>query len=246
MNRAELHAHIADASRILAGLGILDAFGHVSTRAPDGMDRFLMSRSLAPALVRPEDVIELDLDGRCVSDPEAKPFLERFIHAEIYRRRPDVGAVVHSHCPDVLPFTVVAAARVRPICHVCGFLAGTPPPFDLAVHAGEGTDLLIRESRMGAALAQHLGERAVVLMRGHGYTAVGADIIQATFRAVYTARNCRIEREARVLGEPTFLSDAEAAACDATTNGQIGRAWALWRNEWGLRGPEESMTRTNP
>lgn len=229
-----LRAGIADASRILAGLGILDAFGHVSVRSPRRADRFLMSRSLAPALVGPGDIIELDLDGNCVSDPAARPFLERFIHAELYRLRADVGAVVHSHSPDVLPFTVVPTARMRPICHICGFLAGTPAPFDVADHAGPGTDLLIRESATGAALARHLADKAVVPMRGHGFTAVGETIEQATFRAVYTARNCRIEREARMLGEPLFLTDEEAAACDATTNGQIGRAWALWRDQWGL------------
>jgi HCOMODA/2-hydroxy-3-carboxy-muconic semialdehyde decarboxylase len=229
-----LRAELADASRILAALGVLDAFGHVSARSPGDSGRFLMSRSMAPALVTPTDVVEVDLDGNCRDDPAARLFLERFIHAEIYRRRADVTAIVHSHSPEVLPFTIVPAARVRPVCHICGFLDGTPAPFDIADHAGPGTDLLIRDTRLGAALADHLGEASVVLMRGHGFTAVGQGAPQATFRAAYTARNCQIDLSSRVLGQPVYLTAAEAAACERTTNGQIDRAWSLWRRDLTL------------
>jgi len=231
---AALRAELADASRILATLGVLDAFGHVSARSPGDSGRFLMSRSMAPALVTPTDVVEVDLDGTCPDDPAARLFLERFIHAEIYRRRADVTAIVHSHSPEVLPFTIVPTARVRPVCHICGFLDGTPAPFDLADHAGPGTDLLIRNTRLGAALADHLGEATVVLMRGHGFTAVGQGAPQATFRAAYTARNCQIDLSSRVLGQPVYLTEAEAAACERTTNGQIDRAWSLWRGNLTL------------
>jgi len=226
-----LRAELADASQILAALGVLDAFGHVSARSPLDSGRFLMSRSMAPALVTPTDVVEIDLDGTCPDDPAARLFLERFIHAEIYRSRPDVAAIVHSHSPDVLPFTVVPAMRVRPVCHICGFLDGTPAPFDVADHAGPGTDLLIGDPRLGAALANHLGEATVVLMRGHGFTAVGLGVPQATFRATYTARNCQIDLSSRVLGQPIYLTEAEAAACERATNSQIDRAWSLWRRD---------------
>jgi ribulose-5-phosphate 4-epimerase/fuculose-1-phosphate aldolase len=226
---------IAEASRILARLELLDAFGHVSARRPDRPDRFLMSRSLAPALVSPEDIGELDYDGTCTNDPAARVFLERFIHAEIYRRRPDVMAIVHSHSPDVVPYTVVPSAGLRPICHVCGFLQGSPEPFDIRGHAGDDSDLLIRNSQLGRALAAHLGEASVVLMRGHGFTTVGASVPQATFRAVYTARNCRIDAIARGLGPPVYLTSAEAAACESTTGGQVDRAWDLWLRQYGGR-----------
>lgn len=232
MTAQEMTVQIAEASRILASLELLDAFGHVSARCPERTDRFLMSRSLAPALVEPSDVIELDFDGASISHPAARVFLERFIHAEIYRRRPDVMAIVHSHSPEVLPYTVVRPARLRPICHVCGFLEGTPEPFDTRTHASHDTDLLIRNSQLGHALAEHLGNAAVVLMRGHGFTAVGTSIPHATFRAVYTARNCRIDSISRALGTPIYLTSAEASACEATTVGQGDRAWDLWRRRY--------------
>lgn len=222
---------IVDASRILSALALLDAFGHVSRRHPERADRFLLSRSMAPALVTATDVLEHDLDGAAPSTPGARLFLERFIHGEIYRRRADVHAVVHSHSTAVLPFTVVASAPVRPIHHMAGHLGGCPAPFDVADHAGPGSDLLIRDGALGCALATHLGEAAVVLMRGHGFTAVGADVPQATYRAVYTARNCEVQQAALALGEPRYLTDGEAVACDRASSGQVGRAWDLWRRD---------------
>ena len=231
MTLDEVRRSVVDASRILAGEGLLDAFGHVSARSPDRADRFLLSRSLAPALVTAEDIVEHDLDGCAVERPDARLFLERFIHGEIYRRRPDVQAVVHSHAIAVLPFTVVPAVPVRPIFHMCGHLYATPRPFDVADHAGPASDLLIRDPKLGVALAKHLGPAAVVLMRGHGFTAVGDCVPQATFRAIYTARNCEVQQAAMRLGDPVFLSEGEARACDLAVSGQVGRAWTLWRSD---------------
>lgn len=216
-------------SRILAAQGVSDAFGHLSCRSPERPDRFLIPRSLAPGLVTPDDVVELDLAGDPVSPAlRAHLFLERFIHGEIYRRRPDVQAVVHSHALPVVPFTVVPGARLRPICHMCGFLEGAPTAFDVATYAGPSTDLLIRNAELGRHLAEHLGGASVVLMRSHGYTVVGASVQEAVFHAIYTMKNCEIELSARGLGEPAFLSAGEAEACARTISSVTGRAWELW------------------
>jgi HCOMODA/2-hydroxy-3-carboxy-muconic semialdehyde decarboxylase len=190
-----------------------------------------MSRSLAPALVDPADVVELRLDGTPTEADCPRLFLERFIHGEIYRARPDVQAIVHSHAVAVLPFTIVPELSLRPICHMSGFLHRTPQPFDIAHHAGDGTDLLIADSPLGAALAKHLAQGAVVLMRGHGFTAVADTVPQATYRAIYTCTNCSVQSEAMRLGKPAYLSDAEAVACERRASGQIERAWNLWRSQ---------------
>ena len=216
-------------SRILAAQGVLDAFGHLSCRSPERPDRFLIPRSLAPALVTPDDVVELDLAGDLVPPVSGvQLFLERFIHGEIYRRRPDVQAVVHSHALPVVPFTVVPDARIRPICHMCGFLLGAPSTFDLAAHAGASTDLLIRNAEHGRHLAEHLGDASVVLMRSHGYTVVAARVEEVVYQAIYTMKNCEIELAARALGEPAFLSAGEAEACAQTLGAATSRAWELW------------------
>jgi hypothetical protein len=84
-------------SHILAEFGVLDGFGHVSARDPKNPNHFLMSRSLAPALVSAEDIMEFDLDGNAVDAGGRSVFIERFIHSEIYKARPDVMSVVHAH-----------------------------------------------------------------------------------------------------------------------------------------------------
>lgn len=225
-------AILAQASRILASQGVLDAFGHISCRNPVQSEHFLISRNLAPALITPDDITELDMAANLLDrTKEIRLFLERFIHAEIYRVRPDVQAIVHSHALPVIPFTVVPGKKLRPICHMCGFLEGTSAPFDVADHVGPSSDLLIRSTDLGRALAEHLGDANVVLMRSHGFTAIGESVPEAVYRAIYTMRNCEIELSARVLGEPSFLSEGEAKACDATIRPQIIRAWDLWRKD---------------
>lgn len=232
MSAADVRREVVEASHILAGEGLLDAFGHVSARSPDRPDRFFMSHALAPALVEDKDVLEHDLDGKVASDPDIHLFLERFIHAEIYRRRPDVQAVVHSHSPAVLPFAVVPSVPARPIIHMCGHLRDMPSPFDVADHAGPATDLLIGSPSLGAALANHLGGATVVLMRGHGFTTIGQSVSLATYHAIYTAKNCTVQQAALALGEPVYLSPGEAVACDHSIGGEASRAWDLWRHTY--------------
>ena len=224
----QAHKNIALASRILFENGVLDAFGHVSIRSEKTPDRFLMSRRKAPSIVEPDDVIELDLDGSPTAAPDTPVFLERYIHSEIYRKRKDVQAIVHSHSPDIIPFTVVPTAPLQPICHMCGFIQGVGEPFDVAHYEGDASDLLIRNAALGAALARHLGNANLVLMRGHGFTTVGDSLQSAVFHAIYTGVNGALQQAAMRLGAPTFLSPAEAEACERTTHAQIQRAWEHW------------------
>src|SRR5436190_23710126 len=109
------------ANHILLREGVVDGFGHVSVRHDKDPSRFLLSRSIAPAIVTAEDILEFDLDGEPVDGKGRRPYLERFIHSEIYRTRPDVQAVVHSHSPAVIPFGVTGTS-LRPISHMAGFL----------------------------------------------------------------------------------------------------------------------------
>src|SRR6476620_9707485 len=92
------------ANRILAEEGVLDAYGHVSVRHPNDPNRYLMSRSRAPILVTASDIMEYDLDSNPIDPQDRRSVIERFIHGEIYKLRPDVKAVIHSHSPAVVPF----------------------------------------------------------------------------------------------------------------------------------------------
>ena len=219
---------LVDANHILFDQGVVDGFGHVSMRHPVRPDHFLLARSMAPALVTETDVLEFDTDGAPTEAGGPAVYLERFIHSEIYRARPDVVSVVHSHSPAVVPFSVVSGTKLRPICHMCGFLGAATPVFEIRDVAGPGSDLLIRDSRLGAALAQSLGQSAAVLMRGHGSTVVGRTLRQAVFRAVYTEVGARLQSEAMRLGPVTYLTEEEGQATARTNDAQIDRTWLLW------------------
>lgn len=218
------------ANHILFHQGVVDGFGHVSARHPERADRFLLARSMAPALTQAADVLEYDLDGTPVADGPIG-YLERFIHSEIYRMRPDVMAVVHSHSASVVPFSVVASAPLRPIAHTCGFLGEGVPVFEIRDHAGEDSDLLIRNPALGVALAQALGQHAAILMRGHGSTVVGATLRQTVFQAVYTEVGARLLSDAMRLGPVNYLTKAEAASTWAMNSQQVHRAWDLWARD---------------
>ena len=227
---APLMADLVDANRILADQGIVDAFGHVSARHDGRADRFLMARNLAPGLVTEADILEYEVaTGEAVRADPPRLYLERWIHSEIYKARPDVMAVVHNHSPAVLPFAIARGARLQPVCHMSGFLGSGTPMFEIRDHAGESSDLLIRNRPLGAALAQSLGAARVVLMRGHGCTVVAESVRVAVYRAVYTELNARLQWQASMLGEVQALTPGEAEATQATNEGQVERPWNLWR-----------------
>ena len=216
------------ANRVLANLGVVDGFGHISVRHDKDPNRYLMSRSMAPALVEVDDVLEYDLDSVAV-DPKGKArFLERFIPGEIYKARPDVIAVVHSHSPSIIPFSV-SKTRLQPIYHMSSFMGLDVPVFEIRDVAGPGSDMLVRNGTIGAALAKVLADKPVALMRGHGAVAVGNSIPQAVFRAYYAEMNARLQAEAMRLGTVTYLTAEEAQASARTNDGVLLRAWELWK-----------------
>ena len=216
------------ANRILADQGVVDAFGHVSARHDKNPERFLLSRNLAPGEVTAADIMEYDLDGNPVDARGRPSYLERFIHGSIYRARKDVASVVHSHSAGVIPFGV-SDTPLRPIYHMAGFIGGPAPVFEIRDRFGPSTDMLIRDPKMGAALAAALGQRTVVLMRGHGSVAVGPNIRLAVMHAVYTEVDARLQAEAMKLGKVNYLDADEAAKTQATNDGQVERAWGFWR-----------------
>jgi len=227
---ANLVDDLVAANRILFDQGVVDGFGHVSARSDHNRARFLLSRSMAPGLVKPDDIMEFDEDGQPVEPRERAVYLERFIHSEIYKARPDVNAVVHSHSPAVIPFGVTNVL-LRPLFHIAGFLGQGAPVFEIRDVAGTATDLLIRDAALGASLATTLADRPVALMRGHGSVAVGISLQQAVFRAIYTEINARLQSEAMRLGIVNFLTPEEAARAASTNDAVLARPWDLWKRK---------------
>ena len=218
------------ANRILAAHEVLDAYGHASARSDKRPERFIMSRSRAPALVTAADLMELDADSEALPGDKRKGFIERYIHGEIYRARPDVMAVVHSHSPSVIPFGI-ARTRLRPVYHMGSFLWSGAPVWDIR-KVREDNDLLVRDRPLGEALAGALGSCNCVLMRGHGMTVIGDGIPEAVFRAIYTEMNARLQLQATQLEGPVeFLSDEEGRRATVSNRGTIERPWEVWKKE---------------
>jgi ribulose-5-phosphate 4-epimerase/fuculose-1-phosphate aldolase len=223
----DLLMDLVAANRILAMENVLDGYGHVSVRSDRKPAHFFMSRSLAPQLVTAADIMEHGPDSDPVGD-ERKPYLERFLHGEIYRQRPDVMAIVHSHSDAVIPFGVTKSA-MKPIYHMASFLYSGVPVFEIRRTRKEN-DLLIRDTELGRDLAKSLGKCNCVLMRGHGMTVVGDGLPEVVFRAVYTQTNARLQTAAGQLQGPIeFLSDEEGRRATATNRGTVERPWELWK-----------------
>ena len=219
---------LAAASRILVDQGVFDAAGHVSMRHPAAPERFLMSRSLAPALVTPDDIMEFTLDSDPCDARGRTGFIERYLHGEIYRARADVMAVAHAHSPSVIPFGLVSTP-MRATYHNAAFLAYGVPVFDIRAKFGT-TDIVINSAARGAALAEVLDDKPVLLLRAHGFVAVGPSLPAAVFRAIFTEISARVQLQAATLGGPIAALDRdEGEKADAINLATVGRSWELWK-----------------
>ena len=231
----DLIADLVAANHILFDQGVVDAFGHISVRHDKRPDRFLLARNMAPGTVTADDIIEFDLDGNPIDAGGRKVYLERFIHGELFRARPDVMSVVHSHSHNIVPLSTVKGTPLRAIFHMAGFIGEAAPVFEIREAGGDGTDLLISDNRLGAALAAKFAHADIALMRGHGSTVVANSIPLAVYRAVYAELNARYQLQASSLGDVTYLSAAEGQACTARVEGQVQRPWEFWKAEAARR-----------
>ncbi len=230
-NDPKLIEDLVYANRILYQQEVLDGFGHVSVRSDKDPSHFLMSRSMAPALVTSNDIMEYDRDGEPVDAHGRNSYAERYIHAAIYRVRPDVKAVVHSHSPDIIPYSVTGTI-LRPVYHVSAFLRLGAPIFDSQEGFGD-TDMLIRDNKLGDALAKVLGNGGVALIRGHGFVAVADSTPIVVYRAIYTQMNARVQAEGLKLGTIKYLTPGEAVKAQAIVEATVGRPWELWKSQVG-------------
>jgi ribulose-5-phosphate 4-epimerase/fuculose-1-phosphate aldolase len=233
---AALIEDLVVANRILDNEGILDGLGHVSARSLERPDHFLQARDLAPGLVTAADIVEYDFDGNAVNPKAPVGVRERFIHAAIYKARSDVNSVVHSHMPSVLPFTDSSVA-LKPMYHMAGFLVPGVPMFEVRKVQGH-VGMLVDDNKSGAALAQALGNKTVVLMRGHGAAIVGTTVPDAVSNAIFLDVNARTQQHAIALGgNISYLTAADLApgapspqpSSPPGTPGYYPRSWPIWK-----------------
>lgn len=219
---------LVTANRILANERVLDSFGHASTRHPGNPSHFLLSRARAPQIIDVPDLMEFTLDGKPVGPEPGKPYAERFIHGAIYEARPEVMAIVHSHSPSVVPFTVTQQ-KLRPLMHMCAPIGADIPNWDIATKFGDRTNLLVTSMDMGRDLAKTLGKRTVALMRGHGSVVVARSLREVVFTSIYMELNADMQVKAMMMGEVTYLSDSEIQVIAGGRSGfTLERGWENW------------------
>ena len=212
------------ANHILANEGVLDGYGHVSVRNPANPNQYFLARAGAPALVGASDITEYDLDSNAMTNPLATGYTERFIHGEIYKARPDVMAIVHCHCPEVIPFANTSV-QLQPMHHMGSFIGAGVPVFEIR-NAGGETDMLIRTPALGRALAQTLASKSAVLMRGHGAAVVASSLHVVVGRSYYLNLNARLQMQALQLGGKVNYLDSEESKKAVI---DYERSWDTWK-----------------
>ncbi len=260
-----LHNALRDlisANHILHHHGVVDAYGHISIRHPLNPSVYIMCGYMAPAEVSsPADLIHYNVSDSSTVDPDAKKgYSERFIHGEIFRRFESVNCVIHSHAEEVLPYVVSMGVKLKAVYHMSGFLgAKGAKVFDIdpLYREGEQRDMLVNNARFGAALAEKFvtegseakePEEAVVLMRRHGFTNVGKDIVTAVYRSIYTRINAEVqtksmrllqnagvtvqevEKEGMGVGFQA-LTEEQVTGCKVMCEKFQDKPWRLWVRE---------------
>ncbi|MFM1814008.1 MAG: hypothetical protein RLZ98_703 [Pseudomonadota bacterium] len=229
-----LKRHLVVANRILADQGVVDAFGHISQRHPDRPDRFFLSRSRSPELVEPDDILEFSLDGEVADGRPEAPYAERFIHAGVLAAYPQFNCVVHSHALAVLPFSI-SSVPLRTVIHTASQCGPVIPVWDSQKRFGD-TGLLITDIDQGRDLAAALGNNRAVLMRGHGFTAAGANLVEVLKVSIYLPQNAQVLMDAiRLGGDVKALTEGEIAIREGFGPGgmHIERALEYWARKAG-------------
>ncbi|KAK7419032.1 hypothetical protein QQX98_003534 [Neonectria punicea] len=235
-----------DGCHILHLNQVLDAYDHLSFRHPLHNNVFIMSHSIAPGTISsPKNLIAYIVDNaEPVEFTSSKGYEERRIHSEIYKRHPDIHAIVHSHSEAVVPYSI-SATPLRTCYHTAGFLGvDGAAVFDIAKHRDQtqGADMLVRTEQTGAALVKTFdNSNYVTFMRGHGFTVVADSIEVAVMWATYTQKNAIIQTTATTpqsmcggtgsdLGL-SYLSSEESSVAGEMTKRTVQRPWKLWVRE---------------
>ena len=216
------------ANRILAHEGVVDAFGHVSLRHPENPRHYFLSRSRAPQLVTPDDIMEFSIEGEPIDQQGRPMYAERPIHGALYEARSDVQAVVHNHSFTVIPFGVTDTP-IRPLFHLAAIIGAQVPVWDIRDRFGD-TNMLVVTMDQGRDLAETVGAGRVALMRGHGCVVAGGSVKEAVMASIYLQVNAQLLSESLRLGDVNYLSPGEVEQMSETQLRPLAadRAWEYW------------------
>ena len=194
---------IARAIRILNSRGVMHKSGHVAARdASDPNHMWINSRKASRSTLTATDIVCCDIaSGELVGGGDEPPS-EYHIHRAIFSRRPEVGAIVHSHPEHVVALSI-ARRPLLPVTVDGAFLGAKTPIFDDAGH--------ISTPERGRMVADALGASAAVVLRGHGIVIVAENVEQVVTRIILAEANARTQYLAEALGTVQPLEDEELA-----------------------------------
>lgn len=221
------------ATKILVNEGIMDVFGHISVRDPEDPTKFLLPQKLAPNCITEADIQVLSLDGETTDNRPS--YLERYIHSEVYKARPDVMCVLHTHSPAVLPYSFIDLP-LRPVTHMGAFLGHSVPVYEIRDKQGDDTDLFGGSPEVCAEIAEALGDAPVVIMARHGVVNVGSSIRETVFRAFYLEQEAAAHTLGRQIGNIKYLTAGEIESAGKLVGAQINRGWDHWSEALKFKG----------
>ena len=210
-------------------LGVLGATGHVSVRSPKNPNHYYISRYVSAGIVKASDIIENDLDSKAVAGPRSDEYQEVYMHGEIFKARPDVMAVLHAHTAELVAFTQSSVA-LRPVVNGGVFIGDGLPLHD--IRKFDPRESIIRTPELGRTVAQALGKKPGVLLKGHGIALTASSLQDLVSRAYNLRLNAMIQQQAIALGGTISYLDEQpsaAAAASASANGGYNRAWEYWK-----------------
>ena len=201
---------------MLARADIVDHSGHGSARR-DGESFYINSAASARGALTADDIVTVDLDGNLI-EGSARPPFEFHIHSEIYRVRPAVHAVMHTH-PRWSTFLTMIGAKYRAV-YAQGALLGDDIPL-------VDSPLSVNTRAMGEKVAATLGRGPAVLLKSHGAVVVGSTLVECFALAAYLEENAYRQYMAMQIGDPYVFSEAEQQSFRE-------RLWtpALFRKTW--------------
>jgi ribulose-5-phosphate 4-epimerase/fuculose-1-phosphate aldolase len=216
MDLQQLKQDIVTASHVLHRQGIAAAFGHVSARIP-ATDRFIFPPRMSPALVRVDNLLELDVEGKQHAG-DGRPNTEFWIHARIYKARPDVQSVCHVHPPSCVVLSSLGET-IRPLHASGAVFKNDVQIFDPIT--------LIRTRELGDQVASTLGPHEAMLLRGHGVNVAAKDVRRVCVLTLWMEEAANYQLRAMSAGKPRYFTPEELAVIYPQVSGEevSNRAW---------------------
>ena len=212
----EIKQELVDAIRMLESAEYIDHNGHCSARR-DASTFYINSGASVRGTLTVEDIVVVDLDGKPVDGGNVKPPLEFPIHAEVYRARPKINAVFHTH-PQWSTYLTMTGVQQK-VVYAQASLLGDMPVMN--------SPMSVNSREMGEKMVAIMGEQPVVMLKAHGVVAAGETILETFAYAAYVEENARRQYMAMQIGEPYVFSDAEQELCR-----QKLRSPSLYKKTW--------------